>query len=92
MKNIIIFTILFIFLSCNNYDYKRFKELEQEMKIGDSFESIALLIRKSNFKFSINEIKDENIKIAIYGPVMSSEEIELTFECKGNLIDKISYH
>ena len=92
MKNIMIFTILFILLSCNNNDNKRFKELEQEMKIGDSFENIELLIRKSNFKFSINEIRDENIKIAIYGPVMSSEEIELTFDCHGILINKGSYH
>ncbi len=92
MKRILIFALLFIFASCENTDYKRFKALEEQMKIGDNFEKFGLLVKEARFSYTIDEFKEDNICITIEGPFMSAEEIAFFFDCDGKLINKYSYH
>lgn len=92
MKRIICFTILFIFWSCNNIDYTKFKEFEQKLRIGDNFKEIRLLLIDSELKYFITKIEKEKIIIEIDGPKLSSEVIILEFDCSGILMDKGSYH
>ncbi len=86
------FTVFFFFFGCEDKKYRKFKEFELEIQIGDKFEEIGSVINKSDLSYSISQIKDEKVIIEVDGPQLSSEVIELIFDCNGVLINKSSYH